>query len=259
MTEHLGFGAMLAWLLDHRELSVEALADRVGLAADDIRAVLVGEAPSEGLLRRLAPALGFHALDLFILAELEVPDDLAPLDAAAERWVRYVVADAVHLPVAGRHDVLQLIRSLPQEERPSGFAPKRLEHLANDPGAWIIRMLRYRNLSWTGMAHTMAVVTPTYLSAATYGVIGTGRKNLTPRLVTDFAALLGINAHELAALTGVVLPEMPRPPVPEAVDAAALLWEARRLSAAQVRHVSELARSMRGDSPDGNRINLRGS
>ncbi|MER5934246.1 hypothetical protein [Streptomyces sp. NPDC002054] len=52
---------------------------------------------------------------------------------------------------------------------------------------------------------------------------------------------------------------MPRPPVPEAVDDAALLWEARRLSATQARHVSELARSMRGDSRDGCLINLPGS
>lgn len=57
----------------------------------------------------------------------------------------------------------------------------------------------------------------------------------------------------------VYLREVPPPPAPEAVDAAVLLWEARRLSAAQARHVSELARSMRGDSPDGYFINLPGS
>jgi hypothetical protein len=89
-------------------------------------------------------------------------------------------------------------------------------------------------------------------------VIGTGRKEPTPRLVTDFAVLLGINALELAALTGVFLPEVPTPPTPQAVDAAALLWEARRLSAAQARHVCELARSMRGDSHHG-LINRPGS
>ncbi|MFD2284476.1 hypothetical protein ACFSUJ_35475 [Streptomyces lusitanus] len=46
---------------------------------------------------------------------------------------------------------------------------------------------------------------------------------------------------------------MPPPPAPEAVDAAALLWEARRLSATQARQVSELARAMRDDSGDGRR------
>ena len=85
------------------------------------------------------------------------------------------------------------------------------------------------------------------------------RHELTPRLVTDFAALLGMDARELAALTGVQLSKGPPPPAPEAVDAAVLLWEARRLSAAQAQRVSELARSLRGDSPKGYLLNLPGS
>lgn len=258
MTEHPGFGAMLAWLLDRRELGGQELADRAGLNEDEVRAVLAGDSPGEELLRRLAPALGFHAVDLFILARLAVPDDMAPLDATAAMWVKSMVTDAVRLPAAGRRELLQLIRSLPQEERRSSFAPKPLMPLAGGPGAWVIRMLQYRNLNWTGMAMTLAFVTPTYLSAATFGVIGSGRKELTPRLVTDFAALLGIDARDLATLTGVILGEVPPPPPPEAVDAAALLWEGRRLSAAQARHVSELARSMRGDSPDAHLMELPG-
>ncbi|MEV0494892.1 hypothetical protein [Streptomyces atratus] len=258
MTGHPGFSVMLAWLLDHRELSVQELADRAGLTANEVRAVLAGEAPSEGLLRRIAPAMGFHTVDLIILAGQAVPDDMAPLDAGAERWAPYIVMDAARLPVTARRELLQLIRSLPQEKRLSVFAPKRLAPLA-DPGGSVIRMLQYRNLSWTGMGKTLAVVTPTHLSASTYGVIGSGRKELTPRLVIDFAALLGIDAQELAVLTGVYLCEVPPPPAPQAVDAAALLWEARRLSAAQARHVSELARSMRGDSSNGYIINLPGA
>ncbi|MFJ3880843.1 hypothetical protein ACIPW5_25760 [Streptomyces sp. NPDC090077] len=259
MTEHPGFGAMLAWLLDHRELGAQELADHAGLNADEVRAVLAGASPGEDLLRRLGPALSFHAVDLFILARLAVPDDMAPLDATAAIWVRSMVTDAVRLPAAERRELLQLIHSLPQEERCSSFAPKPLMPLAGGPGAWVIRMLQYRNLNWTGMAMTLASVTPTYLSAATYGVIGSGRKALTPRLVTDLAALLGIDARGLAALTGVILDEVPTPPPPEAVDAAALLWEARRLSAAQTRHACELARSMRGASHDSHLMEPPGS
>lgn len=122
--------------------------------------------------------------------------------------------------------------------------------LAGGPGKGVVRMLQYRNLDWTGMAKALALVTPTYLSAATYGVIGSGREELTPRLVTDFAALLGMDARDLAALTGVDLPELPPPPPTEAADAAALLWEARRLSAAQAQHVADVARSLRTDSQD---------
>ncbi|MFD5876880.1 hypothetical protein [Streptomyces sp. NPDC060322] len=170
-----------------------------------------------------------------------------------------MVIDGVHLPAAGRRELLRLIRSLPKAEPSSPFAPRLLAQPAGGPGAWIIRMLQYRNLSWTGMAHLLAVVTPTYPSAATYGVIGAGRTGLTPRPVTYLARLLGMDPGELAALPGVVLAGAPPPPAPEVEDAAALLWEARRLSAAQACHVSGLARSMRGDSADGYRVNLPAS
>ncbi|MGW4879688.1 hypothetical protein ACWEPI_24380 [Streptomyces sp. NPDC004262] len=251
MTEHPGFGAMVARLLDHRKLTAEELSERAGLTEGEVRAVLAGETPTEVLLRRLAPALGFHAVDLFILSGRAVPADLAPLEATAARWVVSTVTDAVRLPAAGRCELLNLIRSLPQEERRFSFTPKPPVPLTGGPGAWVVGMLQYRNLNWMGMARVLALVTPTYLSAATYGVIASGRKELTPRLVTDFAALLGIDVRELALLTGVSLREMPSPPSPEAADAAALLWEARRLTAVQARSVSEVARSLREDSPGG--------
>ncbi|SFE74634.1 hypothetical protein SAMN05216251_10544 [Actinacidiphila alni] len=248
MTEHPGFGALLARLLERRGFGVRAVADRAGVAASEVDAVLAGGTPSEGLLRRLAPALTFRAVDLFVLAGVAVPEDLAPLDAAARHSVASIVAGAVGLPAAGRSDLLRLIRSMPQEERGSRFSPKPPMPLTGGPGSWVVRMLQYRNLNWMGMARTLAFVTPTCLSAATYGVIGSGRKELSPRLVTDFAAVLGLDARELAGLAGVVLHEMPAPPSPEAVDAAELLWEARRLSAAQARHVSEVAWSLLADS-----------
>lgn len=247
---------MLRLLLDRREIGAQELADRAGMAADRVRAVLAGETPGEDLLRRLAPVLGLRAVDLFVLAGLEVPEDLAPLDAEAAPCVSYIVMDGVHLPPAERIELLRIMRSLPEEKRPRPFAPQRFETFADGPGGRVIRMFRYRNLGWGGLAHIVTIVTPTYLSAPTYGVIGEGRKELTPRLVTDFAALLGIDAGELAALSGVLLPEEPRPVAPEAVHAAALLWQARGLSSSQARDMADLARSMRGDSHNGYRINL---
>jgi hypothetical protein len=251
---------MLARLLDHRELGVPALAERAGLSEGETRAVLDGGSPGEELLRRLAPALGLHtvdlfvlagrAVDLFVLAGRAVPDSMAPLDAGAAMFVKWTVTDAVRVPAAGRRELLRRISELPQEERRSRFNPKPLLPLDGGPGAQVVRMLQYRNLAWSGMAAALALTTPTYLSSATYGVIGSGRKELTPPLVTDFAALLGIDAVDLAALTGVVLRAVPPPPPSRAVDAAALLWAARRLSAAQARHLSELARSLREDSSD---------
>ncbi|MFJ8609216.1 hypothetical protein ACIRH0_18760 [Streptomyces sp. NPDC093675] len=247
MTEVPDFGVSLAHLLHHRSLDVEALADQAGVKADEVRAVLADGVPGEELLRRLAVALGFHAVDLLILAGLPVPDDMAPLDAGAERLMPCIVMDAVCLPVGSRRELLELVRSLPQEERRSSFTPKWIASVGEGPGDRVIRMLRYRNLDRMGMAKALAVVTPTYLSAATYGLIGSGRTELTPRLLTDFAAVLGIDAYELAALTGVFLHGAPSPPAPAALYVATLLWEARRLSAGQAQNVAELARSMRRD------------
>ncbi|MGN5634406.1 hypothetical protein [Streptomyces sp. AC154] len=260
MTQVPGFGTMLAWLLDHRCLGVEELADSSSdaMASGELRAVLDGRIPDEALLRWLAPVLGFHAVDLFVLAGAEVPQDLAPLDAAAAPFASRMVMDAVHLPPEGRHELLRHVRELPQEGRGSRFAPRPYGPVESGPGGRLMRMFRYRNLDRSGLAHILGILTPTYLSTPTYGVIGAGKKELTPRLVTDFGVLLGIDARVLAGLSGVVLPEPPRPPDPEAVDGAALLWAARRLSEDQAREVAGLANSMRAEPRSGYRLDLPG-
>ncbi|MEJ8644330.1 helix-turn-helix domain-containing protein [Streptomyces sp. MS1.HAVA.3] len=75
MTNSPDFGMVLGRLLDRRGVGVQDLADLAGVTADEIRAVLARETPGEGLLRRLATALGFQAVDLFALAGVEVPED----------------------------------------------------------------------------------------------------------------------------------------------------------------------------------------
>jgi hypothetical protein len=49
----------------------------------EITSVLDGDEPDPSLLRQLAPALGLHPSDVFVIAGQRVPDDLAPLDATA--------------------------------------------------------------------------------------------------------------------------------------------------------------------------------
>ncbi|WP_327167755.1 hypothetical protein [Streptomyces subrutilus] len=245
MTQDPGFGAALTLLLDQRELHPTELAERAGLGADEVRTVLAGSVPAREQVRRLAAALGFHALDLFVLAGLAVPDDLAPPDHTAHHRVRQIVVDAARLPPTERRSLLRRVRSLPREERRTPFAATRRPPGGGGPGSRVMLMFRHRNLDPLGLAMSLGLVTPTYLSAVTFHVIGLGRKELTPRLVTDFAALLGLDARELAALTGVPLTREPAPPAPEAVDAAALLWEARRLCAGQAEQVAGMVRSLR--------------
>lgn len=50
-----------------------------------------GALPSGSQLRALAPALGFHAADLFVIADVPLPEDLAPLDRAAGEVIRSLV------------------------------------------------------------------------------------------------------------------------------------------------------------------------
>ncbi|MER5479645.1 hypothetical protein ABT026_22150 [Streptomyces sp. NPDC002734] len=248
MTQSPEFATTAGRLLEHRGLRPARLAARAGVDEREITALLAGSTPDGEPLRRLAVPLGLPAVDLFVLAGLPVPGDLAPLSSAAGPWAAYLVMHGAHLTAEERRELLDYVRSLPQEDRVHpGFAPRVPAPRADLPGGRVIRMFRYRNLDWSHLAKVLAVITPTYLSASTYGVVGSGRKELTPRLVTDFAALLGVDAVELAGLTDVVLDEAPPPPAPEAVDAAALLWEARRLSAAQARQAAELALSLRGD------------
>ncbi|MET9604166.1 hypothetical protein ABZZ17_03765 [Streptomyces sp. NPDC006512] len=258
MTESPELAAVLPWLPDRRRSGPQARASDgpAGAGAEAVRLVLAGEAPDEEVLRQLAATLGLHAVDLFVLAGLDVPDDMAPTDQAAAPFAPRIVMNAAHLPPADRRELLHLVRSLPREEPRSPFAPWEFAHIGDGPGGRLIRMFCHRNLRWSGLARVMAVLTPTYLSPSTYGVIGAGRKELTPRLVTDFAALLGIDAGELAVLTGVTLPEPPPRPAPEALDAAGLLWELRYLSEAQAEHVAALAESLRGDSCREYRLNL---
>lgn len=117
MTQDPGFGAALTLLLDQRELHPTELAERAGLGADEVRTVLAGSVPAREQVRRLAAALGFHALDLFVLAGLAVPDDLAPPDHTAHHRVRQIVVDAARLPPTERRSLLRRVRSLPREER----------------------------------------------------------------------------------------------------------------------------------------------
>lgn len=193
MTGHQGFGVLLAKLSAHRALDIGALARQAGVPEPELRSVLAGVVPTSSLLRSLGPALGMHAADVFVIAGATVPDDLAPLDAGARKWVTYVLQHAVDLPSEKKSELRHLVRSLPQRKlaQPPSF-PQFFDPPAGRPGAVLVRMLRYRNLDWMGMARTFHFLTGRYWSASTYGMVGAGREQLPPDLVVDFGNLLGI-------------------------------------------------------------------
>jgi hypothetical protein len=79
MAELLSFGTRLTRLFEYRKLDLGTVARAAGVPESELAAVLgdVG-APDPSLLRQLAPALRLYTADLFVIAGLAVPDDLAP-------------------------------------------------------------------------------------------------------------------------------------------------------------------------------------
>ncbi|WP_433444934.1 hypothetical protein [Nonomuraea sp. CA-141351] len=201
--------------------------------------------PSPSLLLRLAPALNWHDMDLFVLAGMPVPDEFTPLDAEAGSWAASLVNQAVCLRLELIERVRRLARSLPQQPRTRPFPPpKPYEQYEPSFGAMLVRMLANRNLNWTDAAKTLLCLTGLGLSPVTIGQIGRGRKELSPDLLARLATVLGIPAGDLAAVTGIDLPEELPPAHPAVAELAGLIWDVRRLTADQVRQLRDEAESL---------------
>jgi hypothetical protein len=248
MSENPGFGVLLALLLECRELDATSLPDAES-EKDELLAVLGGAVPGPLLLYRLATALGMHVPDLYLIAGMEVPQDLAPLDAEAGPLAARLVREAAELPERHQGELLDFALSLPQQDRAEPFpAPKKWEQYPPGFGGMLARMLATRNLDWLSSVKVLYAVSlgRVYWSAATVGLVGRGRKEVTPDLVTVFAAALGIPAADLAAIGGIRLPaEAGIRLNPAAAAMAELTWEARRLTAEQVNLVRGKAEAIR--------------
>lgn len=239
------FSILLARLSHHRRLDVGALSRAAGLSEPALQAVFGGVAPSPSLLRRLAPALDLHAADLFVIAGVAVLDELAPLDAKAKEWIPQLVGHAKCLPTEHRRRLRQFVGTLPQQDRTQPIPPLPVyEQYQPNLGALLVGMLGNRNLNWTATAKTLLQLTGLYLAASTIGAVGHGRRELTPDLLAGFATVLGFGADDLAAMTGIELPDGTPAHNPAAADVAELIWDIRRLTADQVRQVHDQAKSM---------------
>ncbi|MFJ8663534.1 hypothetical protein [Streptomyces sp. NPDC093795] len=227
----------------HRNLSA-----RAGVPGSELQAVLDGASPRPPLLRRLAPALKLRTADLFVIAGTPVPDELAPLDIKAGSQIPPLAKYALPLPSDRRQQLRRLAQSLPRHKRTQPNLPTPA-HQRYQPshGALLVHMLGNRNLNWTASAKTLYHLTGRLHAAATIGAIGHGRKEVTPGLLADFATLLGIPAHDLAALTGIDPPDQTPSQNPAAADVAELIWDIRSLTAAQVQHINDTAKNPQQD------------
>jgi hypothetical protein len=248
------FGVLLGRLLDHRRSDVGSLAQAASVSEVELRDVVGGARPGPELLRALAPALELHAADLFAMAGQQVPDDLAPLDASARQYIDELVNYTLCLPADQRAEVRRFARELPQEPRREPNVPwKWCDPQEGGFGALVANLLyANRNLNRLGAVFALACCSNgrMYVSAATVAMIGQGKVALTPEKLAELSTLIDIPPGDLAAITGIPLPDGAPPEDPAAADAAALIWEVRRLSAEQLWRVCVRAEDMRFALPD---------
>lgn len=241
------FGVQLMRLAALRNVDIGPLARRAAVREPAITSVLDGGEPEPSMLRRLAPVLDLHTSDVFVIAGQRVPDDLAPLDPSAASGIGWLAWSLTYLPRAVP-ELHQLVRSMPRQprpEQPPAPTPSYGQY-PNSPGGLVLRLLENRNLNWMGAArYLFGLGRGSMLSGSTIGMIGGGRKALTPDLLAGFAAFLDIPSRDLSALTGIDLTGDHPPAHPDAPEAAKLIWSARGLTAEQLRQVQDRAHAIR--------------
>lgn len=227
------------------------LTGQRGWDADTITRIAGSDITAPEALRRLAPELGWHAADLFVLVRCELPADLWPTDPKADPG--RIAWDYAALPPA-RSILLAAARAMPQQPVVGPMPPPRRPFPEDKPGGIIGRLLYHRNFSITSAAPLLLFSGGPYLSASTVNMIGLGGKALDPQLVTGFARLLGIPVGDLGALCGIEMTE--DLPAPDYADGlAALMWEGRRLTCEQIQELDALGHDLRhkfgSELPDG--------
>ncbi|MFI7074762.1 XRE family transcriptional regulator [Micromonospora sediminicola] len=245
------FGVRLWRLLSQRrptfDTSIEqmwaVLTREAGVPSDELAAVIDNSAaPRPDLVRKLAPALRIHTADLFVIAGLPVPDDLASAWPTSPWNVGSVVRRAARMDADQRDRLEALVRSLPVQP-PDGSQPA--DDYPDTPGALLLRMLRNRNMRPQNAQILQVVGDGPYVSDSTIAMLGPGKVVITPQYVTAFAHLLGYAPGDMVALTGIG-PVVEEARVhPASAEIAALAWHARLLSSEQLSQVIEAADAMR--------------
>ncbi|MEV6304697.1 hypothetical protein AB0M02_35170 [Actinoplanes sp. NPDC051861] len=200
--------------------------------------------PATGDPRDLAPLLGWHAADLFVLAGRDVPVDLAAAPGRSSGGVGSIVGRAAEMTPAERRHLQAVIRRMP-EVKPSEPMPAVSEA---GPGPILGALVKNRAMRRVRAGTLMVIGEGPYVSDSTVAMLFAGRVELTPRYVSAFAYLLGVPVADLAAVTGVDgHPEAQ--PHPDHEGLAELAWDARRLTAEQIKEVRREASSASSSDP----------
>ncbi|MEU3334225.1 hypothetical protein [Streptomyces sp. NPDC006668] len=251
MVSPSNFGALLTRLINHRRMAVVRLSLESGVPVTELRSMMTGTPPRAPQLTALAPALGLHTADLFVIADFPrtAPAPLTSRDRGVGAAIVDVVRVLMALPPEQTAHINRLVDQMPLESEDSPLAsPFIYDQREAGFGAVLGNLLcGNRNLrSVSVAAKVLAVMTDggLYLAASTISGIGRGRVPVTPGVVTGFATALGIPGGSLAAMAGVELGKPSRPDDPAVAERAELLWKCRRLTKAQVEYVRGEAESM---------------
>ena len=254
MDGYRGFAVILARLMYFRQMDAVSLSAISGIPEADLHQLLSGEPPLPSHLHNLSSAFGLHAADIYVFANVPVPEVLAPQDPAAEPAVVRLIAITMTLPPELRTHVHRLVEEAPQESR-GAFEPQRsYDPEAAGYGALLINLCGNRNLhSLPAIAKTLAMLTEerVYLASTTISAIGRGRTPVTSKLIAGFATILGVSTHTLAAIIGFESADLTLAPDPLTAELSDLLWKCRRLTAAQVESVYGEARAILASKSDG--------
>ena len=121
--------------------------------------------------------------DLYVIADAEVPPELAPLDAGAGPDAARLVWDAGQMPAGSVDGLLDFARSLPQYDRAEPFPPpKAYEQYPRGFGGTLARMLATRNLNRLSSVKVLYAVSlgRVYWDESTIGLIGRGARTSRP-------------------------------------------------------------------------------
>ncbi len=201
-----------------------ALTREAGVPSDELAAVIDNNAaPRPDLVRKLAPALRIHTADLFVIAGMPVPDDLASAWPTSPWNVGSVVRHAARMDGDQRSRLEALVRSLPVQP-PDGSQPA--DDYPDTPGALLLRLLRNRNIRPRNAQILQVVGDGPYVSDSTVAMLGPGKVVITPQYVTAFAHLLGYPPGDMVALTGIGPVVEDARVHPASAEIAALAWRA---------------------------------
>lgn len=253
MADNPGFEVLLTRLLNRRQTDIAWLASACGIPEGELRAVTDGTSPSASQLEVLAATLGFHTADLYVIADMSVPEPFQPCELATGHNLRGLIEVTMALPANQRTHVRTTAEQLPRlpHIRQADPPPSYYE---NDGGfgAMLVTLLCVnRNLhSPSAAARILGDLGGVYLAASTINSIGSGRVPLKPTWLVGFAITLGIPAADLAAITDLDISAVVPTDDPLTAEMADLLWTSRRLSVSQIEHVRAEAEAMLVAVPD---------